>query len=165
MERLSIRKDDKAVSPVIAVILMVAITVVLAGVLYVWVTSLSETGEETTPTVTFKLTARDVLNDTVTTQDLVYMNHQSGDNVKWADMKFQISDDGGTYYIITFTDPVLGVAMSKGPNIGDDTLFEAGETVYFAENSANWNADKDFYIKIVHNPSKSTMYEDDIDLI
>jgi len=31
------RKDDDAVSPVIAVILMVAITVVLAGVLYVWV--------------------------------------------------------------------------------------------------------------------------------
>lgn len=33
------RKDDEAVSPVIAVILMVAITVVLAGVLYVWVSS------------------------------------------------------------------------------------------------------------------------------
>ena len=31
-----VRKDEKAVSPVIAVILMVAITVVLAGVLYVW---------------------------------------------------------------------------------------------------------------------------------
>ena len=35
-----IRKDDEAVSPVIAVILMVAITVVLAGVLYVWVSGL-----------------------------------------------------------------------------------------------------------------------------
>ncbi len=34
-----IRKDEEAVSPVIAVILMVAITVVLAGVLYVWVSS------------------------------------------------------------------------------------------------------------------------------
>lgn len=34
-------KDIVAVSPVIAVILMVAITVVLAGVLYVWVTGLS----------------------------------------------------------------------------------------------------------------------------
>jgi flagellin-like protein len=35
------RKDDKGVSPVIAVILMVAITVVLAGVLYVWVSQFS----------------------------------------------------------------------------------------------------------------------------
>lgn len=39
-----IRKDDIAVSPVIAVILMVAITVVLAGVLYVWVSRIP-TGE------------------------------------------------------------------------------------------------------------------------
>jgi flagellin-like protein len=36
-----IRKDDEAVSPVIAVILMVAITVVLAGVLYVWVNGIT----------------------------------------------------------------------------------------------------------------------------
>ena len=37
MKNKSIRKDDEAVSPVIAVILMVAITVVLSGVLYVWI--------------------------------------------------------------------------------------------------------------------------------
>ena len=39
-KRLSIRKDEQAVSPVIATILMVAITVVLAAVLYVMVTGL-----------------------------------------------------------------------------------------------------------------------------
>ena len=39
-----IRKDDEAVSPVIAVILMVAITVVLAGVLYVWVSGFGTGG-------------------------------------------------------------------------------------------------------------------------
>ncbi len=35
-------RNDEAVSPVIATILMVAITVVLAGVLYVWAASLTE---------------------------------------------------------------------------------------------------------------------------
>jgi len=39
-KRLIIRKDEKGVSPVIATILMVAITVVLAAVLYVMVTGL-----------------------------------------------------------------------------------------------------------------------------
>jgi len=39
-KRLIIRKDEQAVSPVIATILMVAITVVLAAVLYVMVTGL-----------------------------------------------------------------------------------------------------------------------------
>ena len=41
-----IMNEEEAVSPVIAIILMVAITVVLAGVLYMWVMSLSNTQEE-----------------------------------------------------------------------------------------------------------------------
>jgi flagellin-like protein len=43
----AIRKDAEAVSPVIATILMVAITVVLAAVLYVMVSSFGGTGTQT----------------------------------------------------------------------------------------------------------------------
>lgn len=39
-----IRRDDEAVSPVIAVILMVAITVVLAATVYVWVSGFGSSG-------------------------------------------------------------------------------------------------------------------------
>ena len=39
------KNNEEAVSPVIAIILMVAITVVLAGVLYMWVISLADTDE------------------------------------------------------------------------------------------------------------------------
>ncbi len=39
-------KNDEAVSPVIAIILMVAITVVLAGVLYMWVISMVDPNEK-----------------------------------------------------------------------------------------------------------------------
>ncbi len=46
-----IRKDEKAVSPVIATILMVAITVVLAAVLYVMVTGLIGGGSSQPPTI------------------------------------------------------------------------------------------------------------------
>jgi flagellin-like protein len=48
--------DEMAVSPVIATILMVAITVVLSGVIYVWASSLAETGKLGTPRVTFDKT-------------------------------------------------------------------------------------------------------------
>ena len=41
-----IERDEEGVSPVIAVILMVAITVVLAAVLYVWAASFLEQGED-----------------------------------------------------------------------------------------------------------------------
>ena len=39
-------RNDEAVSPVIATILMVAITVVLASVLYVWAASLAESNTD-----------------------------------------------------------------------------------------------------------------------
>ena len=46
-------KDDEGVSPVIAVILMVAITVVLAAVLYVWAASFLDGSGESSPIATF----------------------------------------------------------------------------------------------------------------
>lgn len=52
-----IRKDTKAVSPVIATILMVAITVVLAAVLYVMVMGFGG-GETQTPTGSFTSTTK-----------------------------------------------------------------------------------------------------------
>jgi flagellin-like protein len=48
---MNIRRNEKAVSPVIATILMVAITVVLAAVLYVMVSGLIGTGSVGSPTV------------------------------------------------------------------------------------------------------------------
>ncbi|MDA0925053.1 MAG: type IV pilin, partial [archaeon] len=47
--------DDAAVSPVIATILMVAITVVLSGVIYVWASSLAETDVKGVPRMTFDI--------------------------------------------------------------------------------------------------------------
>ena len=51
----TLENDDMAVSPVIATILMVAITVVLSGVIYVWASSLAETDVKGVPRVTFAI--------------------------------------------------------------------------------------------------------------
>ena len=59
---LVIRKDERGVSPVIATILMVAITVVLAAVLYVMVTGLLGGGTQVNPAVTFGPTSNPSLN-------------------------------------------------------------------------------------------------------
>ena len=48
-----ISDDETAVSPVIATILMVAITVVLSGVVYVWAAQLADTDTKGVPRVTF----------------------------------------------------------------------------------------------------------------
>ena len=54
MEELN--DDESAVSPVIATILMVAITVVLSGVVYVWAAQLADTDTKGVPVVTFSAT-------------------------------------------------------------------------------------------------------------
>mgnify|MGYP000013462230 CR=1 FL=1 len=51
----TIKDDDTAVSPVIATILMVAITVVLSGVIYVWASALAETDVKGVPRITFQI--------------------------------------------------------------------------------------------------------------
>jgi hypothetical protein len=53
--KTTIKDDDTAVSPVIATILMVAITVVLSGVIYVWASALAETDVKGVPRITFQI--------------------------------------------------------------------------------------------------------------
>jgi flagellin-like protein len=53
LEDLILEGDEQAVSPVIATILMVAITVVLSGVLYVWASSLADTSAKGVPRYSF----------------------------------------------------------------------------------------------------------------
>ena len=58
-------RNEEAVSPVIATILMVAITVVLSGVVYVWAAQLADTDTKGVPRVTFDATNVDT-GDTAT---------------------------------------------------------------------------------------------------
>lgn len=75
------RMDEEGVSPVIAIILMVAITVVLAGVLYVWVTSLADTGS----TVENRNYNAEILVDSGGSA-VVAIKLVSGSEVSWAEM-------------------------------------------------------------------------------
>ena len=89
-------RNDEAVSPVIATILMVAITVVLAGVLYVWASSLA--GESTGGGLdTYTFSHRDANGDMSDAglDDLVHIQMTSGDGLNWANLKVSIVVDGG----------------------------------------------------------------------
>lgn len=122
--------------------------------------------EEVVPTVTMRLIPGDVLNASGN-QSLTILTHQSGVSLKWTEIrKFSISNDGGTYYTLTFDveQPNLHVMMTKGDNIGDPDIFEVGEVIYFQESGGNWDAANDFYLLSVHT-SSSTLFHDRVDLI
>ncbi|PHQ47128.1 type IV pilin [Halorubrum sp. C3] len=60
------KSDDRAVSPVIGVILMVAITVILAAVIGTFVLGLGDQLGDTAPQATFTIEGNDTTNITVT---------------------------------------------------------------------------------------------------
>ncbi|MDA8818425.1 type IV pilin [Candidatus Poseidoniales archaeon] len=88
--------NDEAVSPVIATILMVAITVVLAGVLYVWASSLAE-GNTDGNLALYQFGAEDANGDTTagTDDNMVRVTMSQGGDLNWASISVKISVNNG----------------------------------------------------------------------
>ena len=84
-------KNDDGVSPVIAVILMVAITVVLAAVLYVWAASFLEQGESA-PIATFFVQEG---SDGIYHVDVIKVSKQED----LAGFSFYLKDSTGSTYV------------------------------------------------------------------
>ena len=82
-------RNDEAVSPVIATILMVAITVVLAGVLYVWAANLAESNTNGDLAL-YSFSGSDAPGDTG-----VLVTMSQGADVNHASIDVKVSIDGG----------------------------------------------------------------------
>jgi len=111
-------RNDEAVSPVIATILMVAITVVLAGVLYVWAASLAE-GNTDGNLALFAFGGEDATGSVTdgTGDDLVRITMSQGGDLNWASISVKISVDNGA-----------PVTCSNGDASGNCDLVEFGNT-------------------------------------
>jgi len=134
--------DEDAVSPVIGVILMVAITVILAAVIGTFVLGLGQNVQKTTPQASFS------------------MNYNSGGTQDWVN----ITDDGGTTIKdtdLTIKSTVSFTANSTGPkkSLGweqADGVDHAGNDVT-AGSSAHLQASsfKGSTIRVVWSPAGS----------
>ena len=111
-------RNDEAVSPVIATILMVAITVVLAGVLYVWAASLAE-GNTDGNLALYAFGGDDATGSVTdgTSDDLVRITMSQGGDLNWASVSVKISVDNGA-----------PVTCSNGDASGNCDLIEFGNT-------------------------------------
>ncbi|QUO46824.1 type IV pilin [Halorubrum ruber] len=127
--------DDRAVSPVIGVILMVAITVILAAVIGTFVLGLGDQLGDTAPQASFSVES---VNDTDIT----------------------IAKTGGQS--IDKGDLVLSV---NGERIDEtwsgDDAWESGESKSIAHNSSDNDGAT---VRIIHDPSGSAIYEDTVDI-
>lgn len=133
------KQNDEAVSPVIGVILMVAITVVLAAVVFVLVSNLGE-GSESAPNVSFNKDS-DALSLTVI----------QAEDATWDD--FSIADPATDCTVAT----IDGSAPAGTDNLGPANPVAAGDVIQLAETAAG--DCEGFTLRILHVPTNSLVYE------
>jgi flagellin-like protein len=136
-----IKKDKSAVSPVIATILMVAITVVLAAVLYVMVMGFGG-NTNSTPTGSFT-------SVTGTTANKVISVGAVSPTVKWTDVKFSIQPGTGA--------PVVSSAITTqaGTNV---TVAVTGYTLFGTNLASNGNVNNGDSITIYSGLTAGNTY-------
>jgi len=135
MKLKKLLNDDDAVSPVIGVILMVAITVILAAVIATFVLGLGEQISETSPNTSFTFdyeedssTIDDSFGTSHTADALLTATHSGGPNINAGQLSIvgtSVSGTGGNWATDTSRDP----QYSTGDEIS------AGDSIELAINS------------------------------
>lgn len=129
-------KNKKAVSPVIGTILMVAITVVLAAVLYVMVSGISGPGSTSQPSAVLSAQNWNAGNL------LVNVQSSSGATVNPTDLTYIVQDRNGT----TYHSGVAGSTLTSGTNV----------TIAYQDNIDAGKVGAGDSVKITVSPSTST---------
>ncbi|QHS18243.1 type IV pilin [haloarchaeon 3A1-DGR] len=120
--------EDRAVSPVIGVILMVAITVILAAVIGTFVLGMGDDLQNNQPTASFNMDFNDTTGVTI--------SHAGGDTIDGTSDTVTIAATGGAS---------LGTAGAVGSTNGDGTIdwgesISAGSSIDVAKGS-NWSGE------------------------
>jgi len=121
--------DDRGVSPVIGVILMVAITVILAAVIGTFVLGLGDSLEQAPQA------QLDAELDTAGS-DAVIISHNGGDSIPMSDIRVTIA---GTEEAISHDNSETNLEVGESATT-DNTGFSEGQTV-----------------KVIHTPSESIL--------
>ena len=129
-------KNEQAVSPVIATILMVAITVVLAGVLYVWANNLAAEGTDTQTQTLNTYDADDANADASsgTTDILIRLQMTGKDTLSWTFTKIQLSV-GDTVHKCTVGGGDACTISQQGGDNGN--AWEPGEFIFLSESGTD----------------------------
>ena len=126
-------KNEQAVSPVIATILMVAITVVLAGVLYVWANSLAADQPESGTRNSYIAEDANAGTSEATDDALINMRWQHAeDDLNWAFVVIKLSVGDNTFDCSTAGDEECSISQDGS----DDSVWETSEFLTLSESGS-----------------------------
>jgi flagellin-like protein len=163
----SVFGDNRGVSPVIGVILMVAITVILAAVIGTFVLNLGGDLQETPQA---QLSVEDasgsspVGDETVGVLDI---KHRGGDTLQTGDLRIELTDPSGnsatildqgdTSNNITATEPIGFANIPDELNVGDTKSINVT-----GPSTGDFDFSGEYEIQIVHVPSDSILAEREV---
>ncbi|MFA9516195.1 type IV pilin [Halopenitus sp. H-Gu1] len=133
MKITTLFSDERAVSPVIGVILMVAITVILAAVIGTFVLGLGNDLQNTQPTASFNFQYED---NGEGTNDNVTITHAGGDTIDGSSDVVRLTESAGVGFTSgeTWTDSSISAGSSHIATLDGDW---SGQTVRVNWESAN----------------------------
>ena len=138
-KNLDLKNDKRAVSPVIGVILMVAITVILAAVIAAFVFGYGAPAK--TPIMQIR-----AYPDSAVASGII-LEHMGGEPAMWVDLNVTTSDDGTTWVLPT------GVPVGGG--------FSPGDTVPIVSTGDDSPGDV-VTIRIIYVPSNGLVLKTDV---
>jgi len=140
-----LRDNDRGVSPVIGVILMVAITVILAAVIGTFVLGLGDSLQQA-PQANLDVSS-DAANSTT-------ISHNGGDAIPVSDLSVSIGDETD----LTFSDDADSYSADE---------FGVGDTATFANDTIDGSPDisgDNVEVTVIHKPSESILVNAEVDI-
>ena len=137
-QRTSRRIEDEAVSPVIATILMVAITVVLAGTLYVWAANLAESNTDGSLDL-YSFSSNDAAGSPsmATDDNLAITTMTQGESIGWASLAIALSVDGAAAVQCALPGQTNGACIVVESETNDGGVWAMGEDITIQENGVD----------------------------
>lgn len=154
IEKGAIEPAEQAVSPVVGVVLMVALTVVLAGVIGVFAFGIGDQLRPADPTTSLEISG-DVDNNGMLNATI---EHEAGVRLATDDLTLAIREDGAT--LETFDVEALDESY-YGPD-----KWRSGETIEIVEfelDTTDIDASSELTLAIQYDPSESVVESSSID--
>lgn len=174
----TLRNEDRGVSPVIGVILMVAITVILAAVIGTFVLGLGDQLEQA-PQTTLNVEDGDDTSPVTTTngpQDILSINHNGGDELASGDYRIKITGPHDTSGDLVNETTATGTLTMENADTnsteislagGDPGAFGVGDTLTVQAANATGGPveyNGEWTVQVIHIPSDSVMLNTDLDV-
>ncbi|WP_082224592.1 type IV pilin [Halolamina rubra] len=172
--------DDRGVSPVIGVILMVAITVILAAVIGTFVLGLGDSLQQAPQSqLSVEDASADYNGGGANPGNAFVVSHDGGDALTMGDIRIVFEGPSSTYtfesgaFAASQRDGVDGVdndnlqlESSPGTAVTDSYEFSVGDTLTLVDNDGGSTLDEgDYDVQIIHKPSESIIADTTVELV